>query len=55
MSYATQQRSKTNLKLANNLGMLVDNFARMGGRMNNVQKDHVSLHEQLDVIQERIS
>jgi hypothetical protein len=36
MSYAIQQQTKTNSKLADNLAMLVENFARMEERMNAV-------------------
>jgi uncharacterized coiled-coil protein SlyX len=40
MSYAIQQQTKTNPKLADNLGMLVEKFARMEERMNAVQAEN---------------
>jgi ribonuclease HI len=45
MSYAIQQQTKTNPKLADNLGMLVEKFARMEERMNAVQAENVNLLE----------
>jgi septal ring factor EnvC (AmiA/AmiB activator) len=54
MSYAIQQQTKTNSKLADNLGMLVEKFARMEERMNAVQAENVNLLEILDGMQEKI-
>jgi hypothetical protein len=42
MSYAIQQQTKTNSKLADNLRMLVEKFARMEERMNAVQAENVN-------------
>jgi hypothetical protein len=54
MSYAIQQQTKTNSKLADNLGMLVEKFARMEERMNAVQAENSNLLEILDDMQEKI-
>jgi hypothetical protein len=54
MSYAIQQQTKTNSKLADNLGMLVEKFARMEERMDAVQAENVNLLEILDGMQEKI-
>jgi hypothetical protein len=54
MSCAIQQQTKTNSKLADNLGMLVEKFARMEERMNAVQAENVNLLEILDGMQEKI-
>jgi hypothetical protein len=54
MSYAIQQQTKTNSKLADNLGMLVEKFARVEERMNAVQAENVNLLEILGGMQEKI-
>jgi hypothetical protein len=42
-SPAFREQTKTNSILADNLSMLVDNFARMGERMSSVQKNNADL------------
>jgi hypothetical protein len=56
MSYATQQQTETetNSELADNLGMLVEKFARIEERMNAVQAENSSLLKILDDMQEKI-
>jgi hypothetical protein len=54
MSYAIQQQTKTNSKLADNFGMLVEKFARMEETMNAVQAETANLLEILDDMQEKI-
>jgi hypothetical protein len=54
MSYAIQHRQKPISNTADNLGMLVETFARMEERMNAVQAENANLLEILDGIQEKI-
>jgi hypothetical protein len=54
MSYAIQQQTKINFKLADNLGMLVENFTMMEERINAVQAKNATLLEILNDMQEKI-